>query len=63
MIESVRVGSASYSKGEVSIEVTPLGLVDPVTFYIKGEEDDYFTVTWDPITGNVHIERGKKDAA
>ncbi len=63
VIESVRVGSASYSKGEVSIEVTPLGLVDPVTFYIKGEEDDYFTVTWDPITGNVHIERGKKDAA
>ena len=63
LIESVHVGGTSYSKGDVSIEVTPLGLVEPVVFYLKGDDEAYFTVTWDPITGNVHIEKGKKNAA
>jgi prepilin-type N-terminal cleavage/methylation domain-containing protein len=62
-IESVHVGGTSYSKGEVDIEITPLGLVDPVTFYIKGDESGYYTVIWDPITGNVHLQEGKQDAA
>jgi len=61
VIESVRVGGASHTKGEVTIEITALGLSEQVTFYLKGEDESYYTVVWDPITGNVHIEKGKKD--
>ncbi len=61
VIESVHVGGASYTKGEVTIEITALGLSQQVTFYLKGEDESYYTVFWDPITGNVHIEKGKKD--
>ena len=61
VIESVHVGGASHTKGEVAIEITALGLSDQVTFYLKGEDESYYTVVWDPITGNVHIEKGKKD--
>lgn len=61
VIESVRVGGANYTKGEVTIEITALGLSDQVTFYLKGEDESYYTVVWDPITGNVHIEKGKND--
>ena len=60
-IESVYVAGSSHTKDEVEIEITPLGLLEPVAFYIKSEDESYFTVTWDPITGNVHIEKGKKD--
>jgi prepilin-type N-terminal cleavage/methylation domain-containing protein len=62
-IESVYVAGSSHTKDEVEIEITPLGLLEPVAFYIKSEDESYFTVTWDPITGNVHIEKGKKDVA
>ena len=60
-IESVSMAGNSHANGEVEIEITPLGLLEPVTFYIKGEDQAYYTVMWDPITGNVHIEKGKKD--
>jgi len=62
-IESVYAAGSSHTKDEVEIEITPLGLLEPVAFYIKSEDESYFTVTWDPITGNVHIEKGKKDVA
>ncbi len=61
VIESVHVGSTSQSKGTVDIEVTPLGLDQPVVLYVKGEEGDYYTVVWDPISMNARAEQGKKD--
>lgn len=61
VIESVHLGPTQYAKGQVEIEVTPLGLNEPAIFYVKDEEDDYFTVAWDPITGNVRFERGKQE--
>lgn len=63
VIQSIRVGGSTKSKGEVTIEVTPLGLGEPVAIYLKGEDDSYYTVTWDAITGNVHVERGKNENA
>jgi type II secretory pathway pseudopilin PulG len=61
VIETIYVGKSSHSKGLVEVEISALGLNEPVTFYLKNEDDDYFTVAWDPITGGVHFERGKKD--
>jgi prepilin-type N-terminal cleavage/methylation domain-containing protein len=61
VIESITAGSTKYSRGEVEIELTPLGLLEPVTFYLKSEDGDYYTVAWDPITGNAPLEKGKKE--
>ena len=62
-IEEIWVGSVQYRKGEAEIEVTPVGLMEPVGFYVKNGDDDYFTVTWDAVTGGGRVERGKKEIA
>jgi hypothetical protein len=62
-IESVLVGTSKQGKGVVEIEVTPLGLNDPVEIYLKNESGDYYTVVWDPITGGARCQRGKGSAA
>lgn len=59
-VESIRVGGDEFTKGIVDMEITPVGLADSVTFVLKGEDEDYFTVTWDPITGGAHLSRGKE---
>jgi len=62
-IESVRVGTSDISSGLVEVDVTPLGLAEPVQVYLKGEkEDEYFTVVWDAITGSAHIYEGKEES-
>lgn len=62
-IESVRVGTTDFSEGLVEVDVTPLGLAEPVHVYLKSEKnDEYFTVSWDAITGNAHIYEGKEEA-
>jgi prepilin-type N-terminal cleavage/methylation domain-containing protein len=61
-IESVRVGTTDFSEGLVEVDVTPLGLAEPVYVYLKSEKnDEYFTVSWDAITGNAHIYEGKEE--
>lgn len=59
VIESVRVGSLDYTQGRVEIEVSPSGLNEFVVFTLRDASGDYVTVTWDPITGNSHLRRGK----
>jgi type II secretory pathway pseudopilin PulG len=59
-IESVRVGATDYAGGQAEIEVSPVGLNEPVAFYLVSEDGDYFTVTWDPITGGVRLDKGKQ---
>ncbi|MCX5772130.1 MAG: type II secretion system protein [Candidatus Hydrogenedentes bacterium] len=61
VIELVRVGSTDYKSGEVEIELSSLGLFEPILFHVKNEDEDYFTVAWDPLTGTVRFERGKKE--
>lgn len=58
-IDSVRVGNEIQNKGLIEIDVTPLGLNQPVTFYLRGEDGDYYTVVWDAITGGAHLRRGR----
>ncbi len=61
-IESVRVGTSELSSGLVEVDVTPLGLAEPVHIYLKSRDtEDYFTVAWDPITGGAHIYEGKEE--
>lgn len=60
-IEGVEVGSESHSSGLVEFELSPIGFSDFITFYVKGEDDEYFTVTWDPVTGGTRLEEGKKE--
>ena len=62
VIESVHVGSESFSSGEADVELSPLGLDESVVIYVKNEDDEYFTITWDPITGGARIDEGKKTA-
>ncbi|MFO7973015.1 MAG: type II secretion system protein [Candidatus Hydrogenedentota bacterium] len=61
-IESVRVGTSEISEGLVEVDVTTLGLAEPVYVYLKSEEtEEYFTVSWDAITGNAHLYEGKEE--
>ncbi len=60
MIETVMVGGQEYSSGLVEITITPFGLSQPVVFYVKDAGDDYYTVTWDAITGGAHLESGRQ---
>lgn len=58
-IDSVRVGEKEHRTGVVEIEITTLGLAEPVTFFIANEDGDYFTVDWDPITSDSHLRAGR----
>jgi len=59
-IESVMIGGTEHTEPVVEFEITPFGLGQPVAFYIKDQSDDYFTVTWDAITGGAHLRAGKE---
>lgn len=62
VIDAVYVGSSRSAGGEVDVELSPLGLYEHVVIYIKNEEDEYYTVIWDPITGGGRIQEGKASA-
>ncbi|MBN2310639.1 MAG: type II secretion system protein [Candidatus Hydrogenedentes bacterium] len=58
IIESVRIGTTDHTSGLVEVEVTPLGLFESVAICLKEREDeDTYTVLWDPITGGAHVRR------
>lgn len=60
VIETVRIGSVSHTKGLVDVKLTAVGLEEPVTIYVRSG-GDYYTVTWNPITGGSEVESGMKD--
>jgi hypothetical protein len=35
-------------------------MLQPVIIYIKSEDGEYYTITWDPITGAGQIYPGKE---
>jgi len=57
-IESVFIGGNKYSKGVVEIQVTSLGVVEPVTFYVRNNNDEYYTVVWDPVSAGAFVLEG-----
>lgn len=60
-IDSVKIGSTTHSSGTAEVELTSLGLMEAVVIYVEGEDGDYYTVVWDPITSNAQIEPGRKE--
>ena len=61
VIERIEVGSTEHSKGTVQVDLSPLGLGQPVLFHLRSSDDDYFTVEWDPITGGSRLSRGREE--
>lgn len=59
-LESILLNGEEIFEGIVDIEVTPLGLNQSVSFFIKGPREQYYTVVWDPITGGAHLTQGKE---
>jgi len=60
VLESVLLGGELISEGVVDIEIAPLGLGQTVSFILRGDKEEYYTVQWDPITGGAHLMRGKE---
>lgn len=60
-IELVQIGGERNSSGEIEIELSPVGLIEPVTFHLKNEDGEYFTIEWDAITGGARVEDGKRE--
>ncbi len=58
VIESIRVGGVDYAEGLVEIDVTPVGLYETVEFRLRGEDDEYYTVVWDPVTLSSRLTYG-----
>lgn len=59
-IENVIVGTTTYSKGLVEIEISPLGLGEVVVFYLRNTNGEYYTVVWDPVITNAYVLEGKQ---
>lgn len=59
-IDSVRIAGSDHSSGIVEVGVTPMGLAESVVFYVQNPDDEYYTVTWDPITGSSEITKGRE---
>ena len=56
----IQIGGERNASGEVEIELSASGLGEPVTFHLKNEDDDYFTIEWDAIRGDARVESGKQ---
>ncbi len=50
-IAAVHVEGSSSSRGLVEIAVSPLGLSNHVALELQNDDGDYFTITWNPLTG------------
>jgi len=61
-IASVEVAGAEHTRGVAEVDLSPLGLLDPVVITVKGADDDCYTVAWDPVTNMTFVRDGKEDA-
>lgn len=60
-IESVEVDGENSSSGVVEVGLTSLGLDSEVRIFVSNPDREYFTVTWDPISGTTNIFEGHED--
>jgi prepilin-type N-terminal cleavage/methylation domain-containing protein len=58
-LESVVVDGASSGSGVVEVTLSPLGLLQQVELYVQGEDGEYYSVFWDPVTGGTNVVEGK----
>lgn len=59
-IESVEVEGVEYRSGLVEVELNPLGLAGLAGFYLVDDDGEYYTVVWDPVTGQTRFLSGQQ---
>ena len=59
-METVETAGMSYATGLVEIDVTPLGLMEPVAAVVVDDEGEALTVKWDAMSGLTHVEDGRQ---
>ena len=59
-IDSIWVGGTSYTGGQISINLSATGLEQPVTIYLQNRSE-FYTVIWNPITGDAEAIEGRQD--
>ncbi|MBI1320891.1 MAG: prepilin-type N-terminal cleavage/methylation domain-containing protein [Candidatus Hydrogenedens sp.] len=60
-IDGVSIGGERQGKGVVQIPLSPLGIEDEVRFFLSSDDDEYYTVVWDPATGTTNVLDGRVD--
>ena len=61
VIDSVVVDEEVYSSGVAEVVISPLGLGGKVVIYITDSGGEYYTIMWDPLTGNSNVVEGRED--
>lgn len=62
-IESVTVDGVEQRSGVVEVELSALGLGGMLGAYLVNSDEEYYTVVWDPVTGQTRFLEGKQDFA
>lgn len=57
-LESLTVNCKNIQSGLAQIPIGPLGLTDEIRFFLRNEDDDYFTIIWDPTSGGTNVIEG-----
>ena len=61
-LETVVIEGAAYSRGVAELKLSSLGLADKVWFYLVNDDQEYYTVVWDPVTGGANVYPGRQEA-
>lgn len=61
LVKEVQIEGETITSGVVEIGVTALGLEQPVFMYVANEDEDYFTVNWNPLTGRGNSQDGRME--
>jgi hypothetical protein len=59
-METVETTGMAYTSGVVEVDVTPLGLMEPVAIFIVDDQESALTVKWDAMTGLAHVGDGRQ---
>ena len=59
-LESVEVNKNTVSRGVVEIKISGLGLEESVLLSLRNDDDDYFTVNWNSLTGRGTVHPGRR---
>lgn len=57
-ISSVEIDGAAVTRGVVEIKVSALGLEQPVYISMNNEDEDAFSIEWNPLTGRGVVQAG-----
>jgi prepilin-type N-terminal cleavage/methylation domain-containing protein len=59
-MEGVELGGMQFFEGVVEVDVTPLGLMEPVAIFVVNDDAEAYTVKWDAMTGLSHVSEGRQ---